>query len=918
MLPHPRLSQFALIDIHNVRSYTPFPLSHRVVLQVPHFVPWAANGFWCSIYSCVVIYCILSPALVCRASIIMLRCLFLFSLLCHRNVSALFAHDAGILDFLIPTTGHGPNTMNAVTVLNGSAIITYSPQSCYFASRRVESGHLMWRRNLCYDGNSTSLENSNVIDVAISADIVVTLDASSLSRTMIRGWDTLTGALIWDRLIMDVGQSPEIWTIPKDNNISHVAVGVFGKVVYILNAASGTIVTDFSRKDAEHAKPHVDVVKSVTCFDRTINIDAGTKIQVIRGTSPSRVTSNLQVTYGSIDSMLLLTCSEILVTVLLTSKRGTTSQLTVSGNSDEMALVWTHEEGLAQITSAIMVDASHEDIIKGQHDAVAVLQLPLRLKLQWIALKNFLASKAGRRDHVFGFVKIAVMVSSSSHRVYGIETAGDKRSMIRYQVDLPDTAIWHRMIHGSVNAKVGVHSINGRAQTRDVLIVSYTEDSQRVDWVCLDGTIGKVHDTGSFHVSSPVAQILPISGIGSCRQNALLVLKDDSLVNVFDDNAFPDSLYAHVLDRSTSTLKSFGVSKSQVSNATFDAHPVGMTSFPGEVIISVAYPSRDEVVASPCEILGDDSLLLKYLNPHLAVLISMTSDDILEEEFHLSPVKTTTQKRKPAGVTKGIYDTTWKTNDTPNLFVSLIDTISGQVIYRASHSNVLPNPQPNVIISENWVFYTFSNGKTRKAELVVLTLYEGMIDKKSLTAFSSPEHQTKFSSFDTRETKPVILAKTFTVPMAVTALGVTTTRSGVSVRRLLLAGMDGQIHGVDQKLLEPRRPLGPLKEIEKKEGLLQYHELIQTIPYQSLTYNQTVHSVRSIISAPTDLESQSLILAFGGPDIFFTRTSPSRGFDLLPDNFNKLLLSIVVFALIAIMVVMQKILTTKIRKHGWI
>ena len=333
----------------------------------------------------------------------------------------------------------------------------------------------------------------------------------------------------------------------------------------------------------------------------------------------------------------------------------------------------------------------------------------------------------------------------------------------------------------------------------------------------------------------------------------------------------------------------------------------------------MSYPSRDEVIASPCEILGDDSLLLKYINPHLAVVVSMIPVDTgVDEEFFLSPVSTTAQKRKPAGVSKSKQDTPWKPSESPNLFVSLVDTISGRIIYRASHSNALSHPQPTVTVSENWVFYSFSNDKTKKTELGVLTLYEGMIDKKSLTAFTSPEQLTTFSSLDIRETKPVILAKTFTISMAVTALGVTSTRSGVSIRKLLIAGIDGKIHSIDRKLLEPRRPLGPLKEIEKKEGLLQYHELIQTTPYQTLSYNQTVHSVRSIISAPTDLESQSLVLAVGGADIFFARTSPSRGFDLLPDNFNKLLLSIVGLALIGIMLVMQTLVSKKIRKQGWI
>ena len=61
-----------------------------------------------------------------------------------------------------------------------------------------------------------------------------------------------------------------------------------------------------------------------------------------------------------------------------------------------------------------------------------------------------------------------------------------------------------------------------------------------------------------------------------------------------------------------------------------------------------------------------------------------------------------------------------------------------------------------------------------------------------------------------------------------------------------------------------------------------------------------VDGVTSIISASTNLESQSLMLAYGGPDIFFSRIAPSKGFDLLPDSFNRQFLLVVVFGLIGV------------------
>lgn len=193
-----------------------------------------------------------------------------------------------------------------------------------------------------------------------------------------------------------------------------------------------------------------------------------------------------------------------------------------------------------------------------------------------------------------------------------------------------------------------------------------------------------------------------------------------------------------------------------------------------------------------------------------------------------------------------------------------------------------------------------------------------MINNKGVTAFTSPDQTTSFSSLDARHSKPVVLSKVYSLPQPATAMGMTTSRSGISSRRLILATLDNQIHAINRKELDPRRPVGQVKESEKKEGLHQYSELLPFISYLTLSYNQTVEGVQSIVSAPTDLESQTLVLAFGGPDIFFARTSPSKGFDLLPDSFNRPLLSIVVAGLLVVLVVVQGMAKKKVQKQGWL
>jgi hypothetical protein len=253
--------------------------------------------------------------------------------------------------------------------------------------------------------------------------------------------------------------------------------------------------------------------------------------------------------------------------------------------------------------------------------------------------------------------------------------------------------------------------------------------------------------------------------------------------------------------------------------------------------------------------LGDDSLLLKYLNPHLCVIITLgtttveaTEKDQEEEDIWYSALVDSKQKgtsstsggqTKPLGATNP-GDATISPSKTeekktasttklvPTLFVNVMDTVTGQILYRTSHahatpsssSSSVPTGSPCVLISENWIMYTFHNARHRRTELGVLTMFEGMIDKHGITAFRTPEQEVSFSSM--ASPKPIVLSKSYALPKPITALGTTKTRSGISTKHILVATADDKIMALDRRMIDPRRPTGEVKEHEKTEGLMRY------------------------------------------------------------------------------------------------
>lgn len=85
-----------------------------------------------------------------------------------------------------------------------------------------------------------------------------------------------------------------------------------------------------------------------------------------------------------------------------------------------------------------------------------------------------------------------------------------------------------------------------------------------------------------------------------------------------------------------------------------------------------------------------------------------------------------------------------------------------------------------------------------------------------------------------------------------------------------------------------------------------------------VSYANRIQAVTSIVSTAANLESHTLMIAYGGPDIFYTRLAPSRGFDSLPETFNRLLLLLMMISLVVSLRVIFAKSNRKLVSLGWI
>ncbi|KAJ2706795.1 hypothetical protein FB645_001243 [Coemansia sp. IMI 203386] len=304
-----------------------------------------------------------------------------------------------------------------------------------------------------------------------------------------------------------------------------------------------------------------------------------------------------------------------------------------------------------------------------------------------------------------------------------------------------------------------------------------------------------------------------------------------------------------------------------------------------ETLISVTgYANNAQSTALLGRVLGDRSVLYKYLNPHLITLATRVDNGI------------------------GIY---------------FVDRVAGNLLYSTVHVNArVSDKQPLLVIqTENRVIYQFwqegsasdTAGAKRHSDAVrgYVTVVADLFESNTT---DTRDESKVFSSYDLLV--PFVVTNAFVSPEPATALGVTRTSSNISTRDVLFGLASNKLLSLPDQMFDPRRPKNPPSKDEQAEGLMQYVAPLVLDAKRVLSHGNVVAGIQYIGSAPTHLESTALVAAYG-LDLFFTRTSPSGTFDQLSPSFSKVNLVGTTLALIVGCLLGGPMVRRKLTNQAW-
>uniref|UniRef100_A0A672G0Y0 ER membrane protein complex subunit 1 n=1 Tax=Salarias fasciatus TaxID=181472 RepID=A0A672G0Y0_SALFA len=551
--------------------------------------------------------------------------------------------------------------------------------------------------------------------------------------------------------------------------------------------------------------------------------------------------------------------------------------------------VWTREEALSDVVTMEMVDlpltgtqAELEGEFGKKADGLMSMVLKrlssqLILLQAWIShlwklfydarkprsqIKNDVTIENLSRDE-FNLQKMMVMVTASG-KLFGIDSKTGSILWRHYLDNVPSNAAFKLMVQ-----RTTAHFPHPPQCT----LLIKDKDTGLATLHVFNPIFGKKSHVTPPVLPQPILQSLMLPLMDQDYAKVLLLIDDQYKVSAFPSTKnvlqqlqeLASSIFFYLIDSSQGRLSGYRL------RTDLSTEQIWEVVLPPEVqrIVSVKGKRPNEHVHSQGRVMGDRSVLYKYLNPNLLAVVSESTDLHQERSF---------------------------------IGILLIDGVTGRIIHEAVQRKA--RGPVHVVHSENWVVYEYWSTKSRRNEFSVIELYEGM----------ELYNSTVFSSLD-RPYAPQVLQQSYIFPSAISTMEATLTEKGITSRHLLIGLPSGGILSLPKMFLDPRRP-EIVSEQSREENLIPYAPELIIRTEWFINYNQTVSRARGIYTAPSGLDTFLLVVAYG-LDIYQTRVYPSKQFDVLKDDYDYMLISSVLFALFFATMISKRLAEVKLLNRAW-
>lgn len=545
-------------------------------------------------------------------------------------------------------------------------------------------------------------------------------------------------------------------------------------------------------------------------------------------------------------------------------------------------LRWSREESLSDIVSLELIDlplsdaegAIEKELNSKPGDVIGACIR--RISTQVLLIKNIFLTvlglgtpptatqKAGLIRDSFGLHKMIVAVTGKG-KIFGIDNITGKHHWSKYLPSITNFNNGQKM-------KLFIQRTSKHFPFQPVCtLVAKDIASGNGVLYQFNPISGQPVNGGLVTLSYQIKQIALLRETENDFLKGMLLLDHNNGVHVVPDVAKESAhgIYVFTADKEEAVLQGYFI---ELSNEKLSAVPIWRVNLGGygnaHKITAIAAKNPIEHVHSQGRVLSDRSVLYKYINPNLVAVVTQGLDNIHKYIMN----------------------------------VHLLDVVSGAIVFSMTHRKV--RGPVHVVHSENWLAYSYYNDKVRRTEITTVELYEGKVQANS----------TVWSSLDALPV-PLIERQSYIIPATLEAMRETITERGITNKHVLMGLSSGGIIEMPWALLDPRRPVSTPNQV-REEGSIPYIPELPLPTENTINYNQSIARIKDIYTAPSGLESTCLVVAYG-LDLFVTRVSPSKTFDLLKEDFDYFLITVVLIGLTTGSFVVKHLSSRKALKQAW-
>uniref|UniRef100_A0A1B6DQ56 ER membrane protein complex subunit 1 n=1 Tax=Clastoptera arizonana TaxID=38151 RepID=A0A1B6DQ56_9HEMI len=815
--------------------------------------------------------------------------------------------DQGIIQLLhtdsevVTVAGTGPFIVREWSINSGFLINEWTIQS-------EKSDKIKWaayQRKL-YQINIKTTKSIDIIVYSINSNAQVTsyslpVDAADISGFVLSGLNifyiTSSGKLASlsilggsEVLQMELpGPVTNIDSVDSSNDISSISLTINNKKIVVAKVGNSLKVLQYDI----NVKTGLSV-QTLPNDDYFLLESQQTKGSLdITGTLFEGGTPNYQALSGRASHNFSLADADISSALCVSRKDKTVAcQMLLSAEDSAIVFVhtpdkviWVREEALASIITTDTLDLPVSDIeaaIEKEFDnkenscfgmfirrvASQLMQLQSFI-LSLVNLRGLANNAEGRADLVrdqFGLHKMIVAVTSVG-KIFGIDNFSGETV---WQVLLKDVVPYITVDKPHIPFYVQRTTRFFPLPAQCSLLFKHKVTGEGVLYV-FDPITGLSLDGDMVRLGYHVKQTLLLHILSEDSLKGIVLIDDKNQVHIYPESTksavleVAKSTYFFLADPSVGDLTGYTLSYS--TNEKLISTPIWEVKL-NQKITHVVGKNSIEKVHSQGRVLGDRSVLYKYINPNLIAVATQIEDPIHKNV----------------------------------LSVYLIDAVSGSIIFSTVQKRAT---EPiHIVHSENWLVYSYFSDKTRRTEVATFELYEGKVQSNT-TAFSS------MSSL----MLPMVERQAYILPAGVEAMKETITEKGITSKHVLVALNNGGVLEVPWMFLDPRRSVTITPEL-REEGVIPYIPELPVPAEAIINYNQTMLRVRGIHTAPSGLESTCLVFVYG-LDLFYTRVAPSKTFDMLKEDFDFALITVVLLALSISAYVTKKLSSRKALNQAW-